>query len=203
MKCQQCSVNEATVHEVRIKDGKRHEKHLCESCAKAEGVAPGEQAHVSVTDLLTQYITAQTQAASDAAAGVAVPVAPTRGSTVCAGCQTTYNQFRQSGLLGCPECYATFEAQLGPLLARAHEGGTHHTGKTPTQGARTATAVAPTSATTTTSTAPAPLPLAQRVLNLKKLLAEALAVEDYKKAAKLRDELAALETQRPGGEGRS
>src|SRR5690606_38755704 len=40
-------------------------------------------------------------------------------------------QFRSTGLLGCPACYAAFESKLGPVLERAHEGAARHVGKAP------------------------------------------------------------------------
>lgn len=52
-------------------------------------------------------------------------------AAACPSCGLTYAKFKESGLLGCPDCYAAFEPSLGPLLERAHEGGAHHAGKKP------------------------------------------------------------------------
>ena len=192
MKCDRCD-NEATVHEVRIKGGKRHETHLCEQCAREQGVAI--QAPAPITQLLTQFITSQAsgeQAGEADASGKAAPI------TACPTCGTTYAQFRTSGLLGCSTCYQAFEGQLGPLLARAHEGGTHHSGKTPRSG--------------TTGTLPAPKPkagalppaaserapeptAADRIAEMRAQLDKAVRQEQYELAAKLRDELAKLESK--------
>lgn len=183
MKCDKCS-KEATVHEVTIKGGKQHEKHLCEQCAAAEGFTP--QVPTPLTSLLTQFITQQTAEAPKAAATQQPATTPT-----CPDCATTYNQFRQSGLLGCPTCYEAFEQQIGPLLARAHEGGTHHVGKRPRHlagqsrtsgGSRSAVAAGPD-----------PKALAEQLATLKRTLAEAIAAEQYEKAAKIRDQIAHLE----------
>lgn len=179
MKCDKCQESEATVHEVTIKGGQRHEKHLCESCAKADGVAP--QAHVPLPELLKSYITTQTQGAGGTSA--VVPAAP---ATACPACGTTYAQFRTSGLLGCAECYAVFETQLGPLLARAHEGGTHHVGKSPKGPG------------VTPATPGGDAQRSERVAALRKRLADAVAAEQYEKAAMLRDELARVEAPGPG-----
>jgi len=204
VKCDKCE-KEATVHEVTIKGGKRHEKHLCESCAAAEGVAPQPAVHTPITDLLSKYITAQSEAVAAVAGGspVAAPVA----SGTCAVCGLTYAQFRQSGLMGCPDCYTAFEAQLTPLLSRAHEGGTHHVGKSPRRPLSRAKAA---SATAPDARAVDPAQQAQRLAQLNKKLAEAIAAEQYEKAAKIRDELARLEgrgteadgpsSRKPGGE---
>lgn len=198
MKCDKCD-NEATVHEVRIEAGKRREKHLCEQCAKSEGVAP--QVPAPITALLSQFVTqgAPGAAGGEAPAGGGVKTAP------CPGCGTTYGQFRQTGLLGCPKCYEAFETQLLPLIARAHEGGTRHVGKVPkpVRGAAQAPAAA-------TPAAPAPKPaanaakieakaLADKIALMRKQLTDAVAAEEYEKAAKLRDELARLQPKPASG----
>ncbi|MFT3686569.1 MAG: hypothetical protein QM783_16910 [Phycisphaerales bacterium] len=122
MKCDRCS-NEATVHEVTIKSGKRHEKHLCEQCAAGAGVAP--VAHTPLTELLTQFVSLQA-APKEARGKPAAPLADT-----CPTCGLTFAAFRQHEKLGCMHCYQAFERQLGGLLERLHEGATHHVGKTP------------------------------------------------------------------------
>lgn len=159
MKCDRCE-NEATVHEVTVHKGKKVEKHLCEQCAKTDGIAV--QSHAPINALLTKFVMSSAGAAS----------APTQ-KLVCPGCAMTFADFRQHGLLGCPECYAAFEEQLGPLIERAHEGGVHHVGKTPTRSGGSVDR--------------------QRVLaTLRRQLSEAVAAEHYERAAELRDELRSI-----------
>lgn len=217
MKCDQCE-NEATVHEVMIKGGKKHERHLCEQCARKHGVNVAPAAP-PITQLLTQFI-AQTAAAAGAGASAgAGGAAAGKGAsgkplTACPACGLAFSSFRNSGLLGCPECYRAFEGQLAPMLARAHEGGTHHVGKKPARAAEEgATKAGPAKAASTpgakkpatghvvkaatgaggpTSGAPASDRSAS-IAAAKKKLAEAIASEQYEVAAKLRDELARLE----------
>jgi len=206
VKCDRCE-NEATVHEVRIESGKHRERHLCEHCARSQGVAV-PPVPAPITELLSKFMMHQGEAAS---APVGLGATGAAGSaTVCQSCSTTYAQFRQTGLLGCPACYAHFENQLGPLLARAHEGGTHHVGKSPRfssqagaaaerQGPGAAQRVAPPAPPPPAAPRPSADPqqvaraVAERVALLKKRLAEAVAAEQYEKAAKIRDELARLD----------
>jgi protein arginine kinase activator len=187
VKCDQCD-NEATVHEWTKKAGQKVEKHLCEECARKQGVAIQPQQQIS--QLITQLI-------GNAKPGTpAAAINPTIQVGACATCGTTYAQFRHSGLLGCPACYAVFEAQLGPLLQRAHEGGTHHTGKTPS----TATACAAPPPEKTKVQADAMMREREdRLKRLREQLAEAVAAEQYERAATIRDELSALECT--GGSG--
>lgn len=118
MKCDNCD-NEATVHEVTVRKGKKVEKHLCEQCAKKDGIAV--QSHAPINALLSKFVMSSSGQSEEEEGGVAS----------CPMCETTFSEFRQHGLLGCPNCYEAFEDQLGPLIERAQEGATHHIGKTP------------------------------------------------------------------------
>lgn len=177
-----------------IKSGKRHERHLCEGCAKASGLAI--QTHAPITQLLTQYITSQVQPGASNPPGQ--PAAAAAGINTCPTCGQTQQQFRQTGLLGCPHCYAAFEAQLGALLARAHDGGTHHVGKRPARlgqvpNAEPPTAVVQPAAGPAKPKAGTAAGLSARIQAMRQQLADAVAAEQYERAASLRDELKRLE----------
>jgi protein arginine kinase activator len=99
------------------------------------------------------------------------------GRVRCPECGYDYSDFRNIGRFGCPECYRSFEAQLNPLLRHIH-GGTQHTGKTPVRlGGKSASR--------------------QKVLQLKEELARAVEMENYERAAELRDEVRRVESD-PG-----
>jgi len=209
VKCDKCG-NEATVHEVTIRSGKKVERHLCETCAKGEGL-PVQSPHVSLAQVITQHI-AQAAAASQ---HVPSPGEVSR-ATQCPTCGTTYAQFRHDGLLGCADCYTTFEAQLGPLLERAHEGGTHHVGKVPRRlaapGLPHGRMSRPAEESPVAAREEAERERQRRAEMLRRKLAEAVAAEQYETAAKLRDELrqlgeptgaaaAAAAQRKPAGKG--
>lgn len=170
------------MHELRVAGGKKVERHLCEQCARDDGIAvPGG---VSVPELIEKMLT-------PGATGSTKPATPaTPPEPACPTCGTTYSQFRQSGQLGCPRCYEAFEGELGPLLERWHEGGSHHVGKVPARALRTG---APTPAM-----APAVLggaeQHAKKIQALRKQLEEAVRSEQYERAATLRDEIQRLST---------
>lgn len=194
VKCDKCD-NEATVHEVSIKGGKRDEKHLCEKCAREQGVnvvqpAPG------VSTLMQTFIAVKgvsgggAAGAAPGAGGEGAGAAPASvNSGACAACGQTFAQFRTAGVLGCPQCYSTFESQLTPLLSRAHEGGTHHVGKTP----KSAMMLAGAPGAGPDRPAEPSAENQKRLAALRKALEEAIAGEQYEKAAKLRDELQRLQ----------
>lgn len=93
----------------------------------------------------------------------------------CSHCGYEYSDFKRIGRLGCPECYEAFEAQLIPVLRHVH-GSIQHAGKR--AAARSERAA-----------------IRDRVAALREDLSLAIRAEDYERAASLRDEIRALETQ--------
>lgn len=162
MKCENCN-KPATVHLTEIRGGKKIEKHLCEQCAaQAEGVPVAKAGHTPINELLTNFVMAHSGLQKEL--GMA-----------CDQCGVTWAEFRQYGLFGCEHDYDVFERELTPLLQRAHEGGTHHVGKTPARGAG--------------GEVPKPRRKLVDIAKLRKELQHAVEVEDYERAARLRDQI--------------
>ena len=161
MLCQHCKKIEATVHLTEVMNGEKREKHLCEQCASQDGVTV--KAQEPINQLVAKFVLAQADAKEVA-------------ELTCSECGTTFLQFRNTGLLGCPNDYNVFEGPLKGLLERAHEGRSQHVGKVP--GGRENRHKHQ-----------------HRMLLLKKELQQVLDVEDYKRAAALRDEIKTLEQQ--------
>lgn len=170
MQCENCGEREATVHEVLIHQGKKVEKHLCQACAGQAGIDANP--NTPINELLSKYLLKQTGEARTPESALVCPI-----------CQTTWAEFRQSGLLGCPGCYDTFAERLGPLIERAHEGGCRHVGKLPRRalsagdGGRMERLLGDASER------------AERLADLRRQLACAVDAEQYERAAALRDEL--------------
>lgn len=161
MLCQKCKKRQATVHLTDIVKNEKFEKHLCEECAQGENIAV--KAHTPINELLANFVMEQSHARELA-------------ELACEHCGTTFVEFRNQGLLGCPNDYEVFEEALLPLLERAHgEGATHHVGKSP-------------SGWTSESDQ-----RQRHIIRLRRQLNEAVEREDYEKAAALRDELQSLE----------
>lgn len=158
-KCDLCD-QPATHHSVEIIKGQKIEKHLCEHHAQQEGMAV-KAVHTPINELLTNFVKLHSGAA-------------TQQELVCETCGLTFADFRESSLLGCPNCYKAFEQLLGPLLERAHDGGTHHLGKVPRR-------------------AGAGEHRQANILRMRKRLDEAVNREDYELAARLRDDIRHIE----------
>ncbi|UCF06221.1 MAG: UvrB/UvrC motif-containing protein [bacterium] len=90
----------------------------------------------------------------------------------CPNCGTSYARFKKVGRLGCSECYDFFKDQLMPLLRGVH-GDTRHLGKIPKRFGKRVT-------------------LQRRVHELKEDLRRAVELEQYERAAELRDEIKRL-----------
>ncbi|MEI7657106.1 MAG: UvrB/UvrC motif-containing protein [Phycisphaerae bacterium] len=179
-KCDRCD-NEATVHEVSVRNGMKVERHLCESCAAQHGIDASITGNAVVTNLVKSLMTQQ--------GGT-----PQGRLPACRTCRMTFADFKQQGMLGCPECYRSFEAFLGPLIERAQEGGVSHAGKTPV---RLLSGLPMGSKPASRPAEPAPAKPAgptreEQIRELRRQLSKAVAAEQYEAAARLRDAIQSL-----------
>ena len=180
MLCDDCGRHEAVVHITQIGPDGRVEKNLCESCAAGysefANVPQQDKRHVSVDDFLRGIFNS---------AG-SVPAAENRetntaGELVCPRCGMSYQDFSQTGKIGCAACYATFRQQLEPILRRIH-GSSVHRGKIPHRSGGT-------------------LELKQNIILLQQQLKACVEQEEYEKAAQLRDKVRAMKRELTVKEG--
>jgi protein arginine kinase activator len=163
MRCDACHEREAVVHLTQIADDQIAQVHLCEKCAAEKGVETGTAlAKTPLGGFLAQL-------------SVQLPAVPGGGEVRCPGCGAALADFRETGRLGCAECWTTFRAPLTDLVRRLH-GAVRHTGE------RYAAAGTPTTAAADA---------AREVERLRAELREAVAAEDFERAARLRDALKA------------
>jgi protein arginine kinase activator len=164
MSCDQCREREAVIHLTQIVNEQVTTLHLCERCAAEKGVeSPGS----AVKTPLGSFLAAMGKSTE--------PAAVARTAESCPRCGASYQDFRESGRLGCPDCYGTFEAPLRDLLRRLH-GSTHHLGERYAEGERTAAD-----------------PVGDRAATLREQLRQAVETENFELAAELRDRLRVLE----------
>lgn len=93
---------------------------------------------------------------------------------VCPSCGFSPKNFKKLGRLGCPDCYESLGAFIAPMLAKMHRG-TQHAGKVP-------------------DALVSRIRHAREVKETEEALEAAIASENYEEAAKLRDELKALQS---------
>lgn len=99
-----------------------------------------------------------------------------QGNVVCEQCGISYIEFRNQGQLGCPHDYDAFRESLTALIERAQNGANQHQGKTPRSLGSGRTSE-------------------QDLRGLKRQLDDAVAAEDYERAAALRDRIRKLEAE--------
>lgn len=166
MYCQQCNQRPATVYITKIINGEKSEMHLCQECATKmqETSGFGWDPHFSM-NLLSSFFE-EAEAALNLAQNF-----PKMDR--CETCGLTYSSFRQSGKLGCSDCYNTFMAQLSPVIRQIH-GSEKHTGKIPERGGEQ-------------------LHIKKKIEQLKDKMQELVQREEFEKAAEVRDEIRRLE----------
>lgn len=98
----------------------------------------------------------------------------------CPACGMSRDEFAKSGRLGCGVCYNTFRGELTAAIKALHHS-TQHLGKIPArEGQQTR--------------------MKSQLARLQKELDEAVAREEYEKAASLRDKMKTLRTESDSGE---
>ena len=168
MLCQMCGQHPATTHIKTIVNGKLTQAHLCADCAKKQGYG----------NLFADWGSGFGSLLS----GFMGSAAPARQVTRCPGCGASFEDITRSGKIGCAECYHTFRGQLLPIIQRIH-GTAQHKGKVPGSSALRVTD------TNNKIVAVEETPLEEK----KRLLKHAIEVQDFERAAVLRDEIKELE----------
>ncbi|HPF19962.1 MAG TPA: UvrB/UvrC motif-containing protein [Syntrophomonas sp.] len=166
MYCEECKQKPAAVHLTQVYNGKIIQSHLCEECAAKKGgfiFDPGNK--FSIPNLLSSIF------------GASCSIDPDLTTEIksCSGCGMTFNDIRQTGKLGCSNCYQVFAQEMEPTLRRIH-GNSQHIGKIPTRSGEKVL-------------------LRKQLDALKTQLQEAVNHEEYEKAAEIRDGIKALESR--------
>ncbi len=166
MLCEECGKNPATIHYTQVQNGVATQMHLCAACmAKRQ---KGSDTMSSVISSLLSGIAGQQEEREQ------------QDQLRCPSCGMAYKRFRETGLLGCADCYKAFADQLAPILGRIH-GRRQHVGHVP-------------------PALRARVSAEQELERLRREMDEAVAREEFEQAAKLRDQIRALTAkQEPAG----
>ena len=167
MLCQACKERTATIHLTEINDGQRSETHLCQECARQQGLSI--KTKIPLDELMNTLLSTQQEKNSQQTN----PSFAAENDHACPNCGMTLSRFAKSPLLGCANDYTEFQPELLPLIEKSHCGKSHHCGKVPTHVCEHD----------------------RNEIERKKLqrqLELAVRNEDYETAAKLRDQIQAL-----------
>lgn len=185
----ECQQRQAMIHEVIIQHGQKVERHLCEQCASKLGVSTDP--HMPISQLISNYISGKNLSIPSVGSKDKSKIKQNAPGTTppCPSCSMTFSKFKDTGLLGCPTCYTSFQRRLSPLIARAHDGGEQHVGKVPR---RALQALSQSDGPGLESLLGGAPEREQRLTQVRKKLELALEHEDYEQAAMLRDEMTRL-----------
>lgn len=165
MLCEDCKQKPATIHYTQVVGGVSRQMHLCAACMQKRKVGLDLGDMQGLLSSLLSGMGAMNEDEADRRE-------PEENQLKCTRCGMEFSRFRKTGMLGCAQCYQEFREQLAPILKRIH-GRVQHAGHVPPSVNR-----------------------AQRVREemnrLKAEMNEAVAREDFERAAQLRDQIRAL-----------
>lgn len=176
LNCDQCKhcKKECTVHWTQIINGQVYKLDMCDECPAASQLKEPVEFSL-LEELLGGTLKAIENAGIPHPSAAAASLPVSSKNLKCPKCGYTEVEFQKTGRLGCPDCYQLFLAPKMDLLSKMHKGVTHK-GKEPKPKKSADIDV------------PAP-----SVEDLKQKLGAAIKVENYEEAARLRDEINALE----------
>ncbi|MEI7633976.1 MAG: UvrB/UvrC motif-containing protein [bacterium] len=166
-----CKQNPAAVKLTKLIKGSVEELWLCQECAAQQNPYQKKIGALSIEQVLATLLN---QNKKEMAAK------PRSVDIECSSCGLPFDSYRSTLLLGCSECYASFEKYLIADLRKFH-GATTHCGRVP-------------------EGAPPVLEHNRNPREIRRRLREAVESEDFQRAARLRDELRQIELRAEGKE---
>lgn len=172
MLCPECNERKATIHLTQIINSEKISTSMCQECAAKHGFhSPLDNVPFPLAEILSGMTKHMPRKQRDVS----------NEQLVCSGCNMSFDQFANQGRFGCGECYQAFRPRLEVIMRKIH-GASLHRGRNPgmTDSGRT--------------TALVPIKEEER---LDSALKQAIAEEDFERAAELRDKLRQLRDSLP------
>ena len=173
MKCQKCG-EKASFHITDIIDGKAKEVHLCDKHAQEYlHRNPGPNPDAPVFDPVADSDEVQydeEEKKNEPELKDLTESLENSDDVYCESCQESFLEFRKMGRFGCENCYNVFRERVSQLLTSIH-GSATHMGKYPK------------------SRQSEHAELGAQLVRMRSELEEAINIEDYEYAAKLRDKI--------------
>ena len=176
MLCQNCGKNEENFRYTQIINGVKKELILCTDCARKLGV-DNIDIPINFSSFLGDFF-------NDYAENSLIP-SLSSSNAKCKTCGMTYNDFINTGMFGCSDCYDVFSNPIDSLLKNLH-GTSKHIGR----GIKSANLeknqkVKPKKQEKDKKQ--------DELENLKRELEKAIKEEKYEDAAKIRDKIKEIE----------
>lgn len=171
MKCDICKGKEATIHIQEVVSNNIKSLHICEKCAKTYGFK-NELIDIGfhLMDFLHNFKSSiDPKYKNNKINNNKKVIIEDENKIKCIQCNTTYDEFLETGKFGCAFCYIAFKEQIKPIIRRIH-GKTTHKGDVPQKYKKQ-------------------LKLINDIKVLNHRLKLAIKKEDFKTAAKIRDKI--------------
>ena len=187
-KCSICGNHEALIFVKVVHQKNVMEKGLCAHCAiqYLEDKSNFDQFHIAdkrvlealdeMKNLLSMIVTNISKISS---LMQKTPDPSSQNQLACSNCGLTYEDFRASGYLSCPDCYQTFREQIREILLEI-ERGLKHKGKMPKKYAEL-------------------YMIKKEILYLRNQIKKSVHIENYEQADRLKKKLQKLLVQYPAG----
>ena len=178
MVCQNCGKNEANVKYTQIVNGVKKEMVLCEECAEKMGISNFKvNMPIHFSNFFDDLFDDEQL----------LPSFMKENSNTCTNCGEEYDNFIKTGLLGCPECYDSFENKIDPILKKL-QGNTRHVGRG-INNENQKNRISINKNQDTENVAKTEKTVEEKIEELQEQLKIAIKEERYEDAAKLRDEI--------------
>ncbi|MBQ1376539.1 MAG: UvrB/UvrC motif-containing protein [Lachnospiraceae bacterium] len=181
MLCEKCKVREARVKITRVINGVSETHNLCPECASSFRLLDtgrGSEWSNAIFRLLSDAAVTKRKGSKDSEDEEKLK------QLECPGCHKTYGAFLEDGTFGCPDCYEAFSPYVDQMIL-SMQGADAHTGKKSILAGRNVRITRDITEDTLTPE--------QEAAMLRSRLEEAVFLEDYDTAARIRDELKKLE----------
>ncbi|MGL5152878.1 MAG: UvrB/UvrC motif-containing protein [Clostridium sp.] len=166
MKCDKCGKREAIINIIKVSKEEEKSLWLCEECAKEMvGLSPSKEEVIDgkFQGLINGFIQALNTTKKSGELE----------KLKCDFCGYTYMNFKDSGEVGCENCYRAFNTQIRPIVKRIH-GDLEHIGKIPKRTGKE-------------------IIISKNLKRLRYDLQKAIIDEEYEEAAIIRDKIKSIE----------
>ena len=181
MICDNCGKNEVEVLIKQVMNQEIRNLNLCRSCAEELGFTSPVMPSITISFSMAD--------GSQKKRKIRKPL-PRKKETLsdslsCSACDTKFSAFREEGLLGCPKCYEEFRSPLGAFLQKTQGSESHWIASDIFKDIGLVSGKGEFEPDDEAGNA-------EDITRLRLEMYEAVAREDYERAAELRDQLAPL-----------
>lgn len=183
MLCDNCGKREANVRYSENINGRKKDLNLCEECSKKLGITNMDfSMPIDFSSFFGEFM-------EDFARPEFMPLLNEIKTLKCDNCGYTFDDIRNTGKLGCGNCYNVFEERLDPIIRRI-QGANKHVGRVgKIIDSKIEQKMENTKAQNATNKPEEEKIENNKLQELQEKLKQAIKEERYEEAAKIRDEI--------------